>query len=220
MVSHHKIVMTFVTQPHDEAAVSKDGPTARKEKKRSRNFSVNEDKLLVSCWLNMSIDPIHGTDQALGTYCARIHKYFHANKNFEFDQSQGSLINHWSGIQHDINVFCGCILKIEARNQSGCSIDDKVCEHSLFYSFLLLPCCLLFSTLQIPSACALFMVDDKFHRIFPYMYCWKILKDQPKWIERCNHMNAPKPTSKKKKTSTKSSPSSVIPNTNGDADDS
>jgi hypothetical protein len=121
------------TQPHDGAAIPKDGPTARKEKKRSRNFSVDEDKLLVSGWLHVSIDPIHGTDQALGTYWARIHKYFHANKNFESDRSQESLMNHWSGIQHDINVFCGSISKIEARNQSGCSIDDKVCEHSLFY---------------------------------------------------------------------------------------
>jgi hypothetical protein len=55
------------TQPH-EAAIPKDAPTAGKEKKRSRNFSVDEDKLLVSSRLNVSIDPIHGTDQALGTY--------------------------------------------------------------------------------------------------------------------------------------------------------
>jgi hypothetical protein len=131
------------TQPHDEAAIPKDGPTAGKEKKRSRNFSVDEDNLLVSGWLNVSTDPIHGTDQALGTYWARIHKYFHANKNFESDRSQGSLMNSWSAIQHDVNVFCGCISKTEARNRSGCSIDDKVCEHSLFYSSFVAYCFLL-----------------------------------------------------------------------------
>jgi hypothetical protein len=43
--------------------------------------------------------------------------------------------------------------------------------------------------------------------IFPYMYCWKILKHQPKWLERRKHMNAPKPQAKKEKTTTKSSPS-------------
>jgi hypothetical protein len=131
------------TQSHDEAAIPKDGLTAGKEKKRSRNFSVDEDNLLVSGWLNVSTDPIHGTDQALGTYWARIHKYFHANKNFESDRSQGSLMNSWSAIQHDVNVFCGCISKTEARNQSGCSIDDKVCEHSLFYSSFVAYCFLL-----------------------------------------------------------------------------
>jgi hypothetical protein len=62
------------TQPHDEPAVQKYGPTAEKEKKRTRNFSVDEDKLLVSGWLNVFINPIHGTDLALGTYWARIHK--------------------------------------------------------------------------------------------------------------------------------------------------
>jgi hypothetical protein len=65
------------TQTHDAPIVQKDGLAAGKEKKRSRNFSVDEDKLLVSGWLNISIDPIHGTEQALGTYWARIHKYFH-----------------------------------------------------------------------------------------------------------------------------------------------
>jgi hypothetical protein len=41
-------------------------------------------------------------------------------------------MNHWYGIQHDINVFCGCVSRIEARNQSGASIDDKVCQPSPF----------------------------------------------------------------------------------------
>jgi hypothetical protein len=88
---------------------------------------------------------------------------------------------------------------------------------------LLLPCvtdCLLFRTLQTTSACALFKADAKFHKNFPYMHCWKILKDQPKWIERCKHMNIPKTAAKKEKTSAKSSPSStIVPNTTGDADD-
>jgi hypothetical protein len=52
----------------------------------------------------VSIDPIHGTDQALSTYWAIIHKYFHVNKKFESDRFQKSLMNCWSGIQHDVNV--------------------------------------------------------------------------------------------------------------------
>ncbi|KAG8081130.1 hypothetical protein GUJ93_ZPchr0007g3171 [Zizania palustris] len=74
----------------------------------------------------------------------------------------------------------------KARNHSGCSIDDK-----------------------IASACAIFKEDDKLHMNFPYMHCWKILKDQPKWIERRKHMNAPKPplkpATKKQKTSANTS---------------
>jgi hypothetical protein len=65
---------------------------------------------------------------------------------------------------------------------------------------LLLQCvthCILFRILHIASACALFKADDKFHRNFPYMHCWKILKDQPKWIERHKQMNTLKSATKK-----------------------
>jgi hypothetical protein len=41
------------------------------------------------------------------------------------------------------------------------------------------------------------------------MHCWKILKDQPKWLERRKYMNALKPPAKKQKTTAKSSPSST-----------
>jgi hypothetical protein len=44
-------------------------------------------------------------------------------------------MNPWSGIQLDVNVFCGCVSRIEARNESGGSIDDKVCQHCSMYLF-------------------------------------------------------------------------------------
>ncbi|KAK3157882.1 hypothetical protein QOZ80_2AG0129640 [Eleusine coracana subsp. coracana] len=40
---------------------------------------------------------------------------------------------------------------------------------------------------EITSACAMFKVDDKTYRNFPYMHCWKILKDKPKWMDRRKH---------------------------------
>jgi hypothetical protein len=112
--------------PSDAPPVTEKVHAAIKEKRRSKNFRVEEDKLLVSGWLNVSQDSIHGVDQSYNTYWGRIHQYFHANKNFDSDCSQVSLMNRWSGIQHDVNVFCGCVSRIEARNQSGASIDDKV----------------------------------------------------------------------------------------------
>jgi hypothetical protein len=63
--------------------------------------------------------------------------------------------------------------------------------------------------LQITGASAIFKEDDKLYKNFSYMHCWKILKDQPKWIERRKHMNAlkppQKPTAKKHKTSANTS---------------
>ncbi|XP_015692042.1 uncharacterized protein LOC102714179 [Oryza brachyantha] len=126
-----------------------DVPGASKgSQKRTKNFRDEEDRLLVSAWLNISMDPIKGSDQPLGTYWRRIHHYFHANKTFESDRTHGSLMNRWGVIQHDVNLFCGCLSKIEARNQSGCSVDDK-----------------------IASACAMFKAEDSKNKNFAYMHC-------------------------------------------------
>jgi hypothetical protein len=93
---------------------------------RSKNFRDDEDILLVSAWLNVGMDPIQGVDQRHGTLWTRIHDYFNANKMFDSNRCEGSLMNRWSSIQHDVNLFCGCLSRIEARNHSGWSIDDKV----------------------------------------------------------------------------------------------
>ena len=100
--------------------------SAKSSQGRSKNFRDEEDILLVSAWLNVGMDPIRGADQSQTSYWARIYDYFHANKSFESDRTQGSLMNRWSTIQHDVNTFCGCVTRIEDRNQSGCSVDDKV----------------------------------------------------------------------------------------------
>jgi hypothetical protein len=56
---------------------------------------------------------------------------------FDSDRSQVSVMNRWYDIQHDMNVFAGCVAKIEARNQSGCSIDDKISQmYLLIYWFI------------------------------------------------------------------------------------
>jgi hypothetical protein len=87
-----------VGQPDDTSASNElptqDDPNGvGKEKRRTRNFNVDEDKLLVSAWLNVSLDLIQGTDQSKSTYWSRIHQYFYANKTFDSDRSQVSLMN-------------------------------------------------------------------------------------------------------------------------------
>ena len=94
------------------------GPAAAKGSQgKTKNFRDDEDRLLVSAWLNVGMDPIRGVDQSQASYWERIHDYFHANKSFESDPTQGSLMNRWSTIQHDVNTFCGCVTRIEDRNQ-------------------------------------------------------------------------------------------------------
>ncbi|TVU21992.1 hypothetical protein EJB05_31664 [Eragrostis curvula] len=135
------------------------------------------------------MDAIQGVEQPRGTYWTRIHEYFHEHKTFESNRTESSLMSRWSGLQHDVNVFCGCVTRIEGRNRSGETYDDK-----------------------IASACSLFKAEDRNHRKFAFMHCWKILKDKPKWIERRNEIGSAKNTSnKKQKRVAKSSPASVAP---------
>ena len=101
-------------------------PSLRPNQKRTKNFSRPEDELLVSAWLNTSIDPIQGTNQTRGAYWKRIHEYFHSNKEFQSDRSENSLFHRWKAIQDGVNKFCGCISRIESRRQSGVTIEDKV----------------------------------------------------------------------------------------------
>lgn len=112
--------------PTGDPIIHQTPETAKSSQGRTKNFSSEEDILLVSAWLNVGMDPIQGVDQSQGTYWRRIHEYFHGNKTFESTRTEVSLMNRWSGIQHDVNVFCGCLSRIEARNQSGSRVDDKV----------------------------------------------------------------------------------------------
>jgi len=113
-----------VTPPSDPSPPNARA-TAKNSQGRSKNFR-DEDILLVSGWLNVSMDPIQGVDQTQGSFWKRIHAYFHQQKMFESNRSEGSLMNRWSGIQHDVNLFCGYMSKIELRNHSGWTVDDKV----------------------------------------------------------------------------------------------
>ncbi|RLM98055.1 NAM-like protein [Panicum miliaceum] len=175
--------------PTSDPIIHQPPATAKSSLGRTKNFSTEEDCILVSAWLNVGMDPIQGVDQSQGTYWARIHEYFHANKEFESTRTTVSLLNRWSTIQHDVNIFCGCVSRIEASNQSGSGVDDK-----------------------IGNACALFKAEDNKQRKFTLMHCWNILKDKPKWMERRKEIGCAKKTSnKKQKTMANPTPASVEP---------
>jgi len=57
----------------------------------------------------------------------------------------------------------------------------------------------------------MFTSEDKQHRNFPYIHCWKILKDQAKWADRCKNIETHKTTNKKQKTTATSNPATSVP---------
>ncbi|GER33999.1 NAM-like protein [Striga asiatica] len=127
-------------------------PNLQGNKGRTKKFEKNEDVLLVDSWLNISMDPVQGNNQKRTTYWNRIHAYFHENKDFSSSRNANSLMHRWSVIQEHVNKFVGCIAQLEARKQSGTTIEQRLVE-----------------------AKTLFESQEK--KEFKFLHCWSILRD-------------------------------------------
>ena len=98
--------------------------TTKDRRPRTKNFTKQEDEMLISAWQNISFDPITGVDQTNGTYWERVHNYYMRYKNLQSDRTWNSLMHRWSVIQLGVNKFQGFYNQI--GSPSGCSEDDKV----------------------------------------------------------------------------------------------
>lgn len=98
-----------------------------KGSQRTLNFNEDEDMLLCKAWLNVGIDPIHGTDQSSMTYWNRILEYYNTHKKFASSRNANSLMNRWSVILKSVNHFVGSYTQIELAHKSGVTIQDSVC---------------------------------------------------------------------------------------------
>ena len=97
-----------------------------KKSQRGINFSIEEDILLVSAFLNVNQDVVKSNNQKCQTYWMRIWEYYHKWKTFTSERTMGSLLNRWSAIQLSTNKFCGFLSQIESKNESGKTKEDKV----------------------------------------------------------------------------------------------
>ena len=111
--------------------------------KKLPNFSVNEDHVLVSSWLNVSTDPIVSTGQRLEAYWKRIFDAYNANHRSYPERTQKSLTKRWDSIKENVSLFAGFYQQVLNRNQSGTTDSDKVVHTLLdslqFIHTLLLP---------------------------------------------------------------------------------
>jgi hypothetical protein len=100
-----------------------------KNKKRSRNFSEKEDMLLVSAWLEISLNLVQNIDQTRDTYGHRIHEYYNKHKTFDSDRNVSSLslsLSHrWGIIQASVSKFCSWYNQVLRSNQSDVPDQDK-----------------------------------------------------------------------------------------------
>lgn len=101
-------------------------PCLSRKKGRSKNFSIQEDMLLISAWENVSLDSIKGPDQKQTSYWSRVASYFDEHKSFVSERTPIALTNRWSTIKKSVTKFQGFYNQIVERNQSGEAENDKV----------------------------------------------------------------------------------------------
>jgi hypothetical protein len=99
----------------------------RPNAKRQKNFIPDEDEIVVSAWLNVSKDPVQGANQSHASFWRRISDYYETHRNSFASRTESSLMHRWMYILDNVNKYCACYDAIERRNQSGKTIQDKVC---------------------------------------------------------------------------------------------
>ncbi|XP_075633077.1 uncharacterized protein LOC142605542 isoform X3 [Castanea sativa] len=132
-------------------------PTVKKSQ-RGSNFTIEEDLLLVSAWLTISLDAVQGNEQKHKTYWRRIWDYFQNKKTFISERSLTSLMKRWSTIQLGTDKFCGYLDQVESMHQSGLNEHDMISKAKLMY-------------------------QESHKTSFQFDHCWNMLRCQPKWLE-------------------------------------
>ena len=94
--------------------------------KRGGNFNADEDNLLVSAWLNICMDVMHGTNQKADKFWEKIWQYFCVNNTYRTTHFASSVSSRWGTINRETSKFARFMAKVEARNQSGVTDQMKV----------------------------------------------------------------------------------------------
>ena len=84
---------------------------------RGNNFTIEEENLLISAWINTSLDIILVNEQ--NTRHPRIEFICTSTTTSNLNRSENSLvINLWSTVQQRTNKFCGFLAQVEQLHPS------------------------------------------------------------------------------------------------------
>ncbi|PUZ70727.1 hypothetical protein GQ55_2G257400 [Panicum hallii var. hallii] len=137
--------------------------SGKRVSQRGKSFSKEEDKIICSAFLNVSKDPITGTNQSNGGYYQRIHKYFVENIEGTSTRSQIAICNRWLTIQKAVNKFCGHLSFVERLDRSGKTEQDRIDD-------------------------AVKMYEES--EPWTFMHCWNILRHEAKWSDKMVEINS------------------------------
>lgn len=164
LLNQDHVDSTYIWQSETSPRTNDDSPPfppneeiTNRKTVRGANFTPEEDKLLVSAWLNCSIDVVQGTDQKHSQLWGNFFEYFQQYKETTNERTIKSLTHRWSVIQKATNKFCGKLAQVLESNPSGMIEQDKYAKAKAMYQSL--------------EKCS-----------FQFEHCWDLLKNQPKWI--------------------------------------
>nr|XP_051212157.1 uncharacterized protein LOC127329733 [Lolium perenne] len=103
----------------------------RRVSKRTSNYTVQEDKVLVDAWLTIGQDALTGAEQKVTAFWRQIYEYFHehskyGHESFESDRSELSLQKRWGAIQTECNKFQATYDHVKRIPVSGMRMKDLV----------------------------------------------------------------------------------------------
>ncbi|TVU35356.1 hypothetical protein EJB05_17242 [Eragrostis curvula] len=145
---------------HDEEEVEEipasSAPKGNGKRTKLGNFNPDEDVNLVKSWLEISLDPITSNAQKKDGYWLKILQRYNLRRKSYPERSLRSLQSRWDIIKAEVGKFASVYADVIRENPSGMSDADKSTHAATIFAGI-------------------------YKHSFPYMHCWEIMKDEPKW---------------------------------------
>uniref|UniRef100_A0A0D3AC02 Myb-like domain-containing protein n=1 Tax=Brassica oleracea var. oleracea TaxID=109376 RepID=A0A0D3AC02_BRAOL len=127
-----------------------------------RNWSPQEDLILIGAWLNTSKDAVKNTEQKAGASWKRIIDYYNASHLLvgTIPRELTPAKQRWARINADVSKFVGCYDQA-MREQESVENDDDLMKAALHYYF-----------------------KDQGHK-FSMEHAWRELRRDQKWCSAC-----------------------------------
>lgn len=114
--------------------IDEDTPSERSTRKK---WSITEDVVLISAWLNTSKDPIVSNEQKAGAFWKRIAAYFAASPKIQGGEKRESIQckQRWQKINDFVSKFCGSYEVATRQKTSGMNENDVLqLAHQIFHN--------------------------------------------------------------------------------------
>lgn len=131
----------------------------------AKKWSLEEDKRLITAWINTSVDPITGADQKRTSFWGKVAANFNTHAPKGAMQRSGKTCNaRWNRTYPLVNKWVGIMDQMERNNVSGSNIEDIMNRaHETFLK--------------------------RVGRKFDLEHWYYMLKDQPKWRIFCDTLD-------------------------------